>query len=216
MAEIAGCNQSVVEAIRVFMKKRIVSLGLFGMILCGLPAKAGNIVINSSFDSGFLPGWHLSSVNSPWSIDSVDRTGFGNNISNLCGGATCLGPGNGLYQDLLTVPGQSYDLSFWAYFEPGQRINPTQIEELYVTWGGALAIDILNPVVPDDVYAQYFALPLVATSTTTRLQFFGRDDAGAIGMDDVSVTPNPEPSTFLLIGGGLLIFAARRRHLLPK
>ena len=82
-----------------------------------------------------------------------------------------------------------------------------------VTWGGSLAIDILNPAVPDDVYAQYFALPLVATSTTTRLQFFGRDDPGSIGLDDVAVTPNPEPSTFLLIGGALLIFGGRRWHL---
>jgi hypothetical protein len=113
---------------------------------------------------------------------------------------------------LNTTIGARYDLSFWAFFE-----GPT--DEIKVTWGDSTApvtsaitaIDILNPVVPNDVYNQYSVTGLLATSTTTRLQFFGRQDPNLnLGVDDISVVQNPEPSTILLISGGLLLLVGAR------
>jgi len=104
-------------------------------------------------------------------------------------------------------------LSFWAFVEGGL---PGEIDEIKVTWGGSTAIDIVNPAVPDDVYFQYSVSNLLATSSTTRLMFFGREDSnsGILGVDDISVS-TPEPSTFLMISAGLLIVAGlHRRHLI--
>jgi hypothetical protein len=73
-------------------------------------------------------------------------------------------------------------------------------------------LDILNPAVPDDVYFQYSVSNLLATSSTTRLKFFGRDDPGLLSIDDISVS-TPEPSTLLMISAALLILAGLRwRH----
>jgi hypothetical protein len=48
------------------------------------------------------------------------------------------------------------------------------------------------------------SLNLLATSSTTRLKFFGRDDPGLLSIDDISVS-TPEPSTLLMISAALLI-----------
>ena len=70
-------------------------------------------------------------------------------------------------------------------------------------------LDILNPAVPDDVYFQYSVSNLLATTSTTRLKFFGRDDPGILGVDDISVSTS-EPSTLLMISAALLILAGPR------
>jgi len=191
------------------MNVRLISLVLFGITLSAPSAMAGNIVVNPGFESGFLPGWSVNMAStSPWMIDFLPNGGI-RNIDTSCGGAICLDPVSGsfFYQDLPTSIGLTYTLSFWAFFEGFAVGKP---EELKVTWGGTTALDIVNPPVDPDVYNQYSAFDLVATSSTTRLQFFGRDDINQIGVDDISVTANPEPSTFLLISVALLIAAGYR------
>jgi hypothetical protein len=171
-------------------------------------ATAGNIVVNPSFEQGFA-NWTVNNNNpTPWFIDTIPNSGS-LDIATQCGGAACLSSLNGafFYQDLSTIIGDTYNLSFFAYLEG----SPNEIK---VTWGGVTAVDIVNPAVPDDVYTQYSASNLLATTSITRLEFFGRDDPGQMGLDDVSVS-TPEPSTLLLISVALLIGAGLRwRHLI--
>ncbi len=191
------------------MKTRLINLTLFSIAVCAPSAIAANIVVNPGFESGFLPGWVVNNNISPWFIDSVPNSGL-NNIANQCSGPGCLYSLNGafFYQDLPTVIGNTYTLTFWAFFEG----FPGLTDEIKVTWGGNTVLDILNPAVPDDVYFQYSVSDLLATSSTTRLKFFGRDDPGILAVDDVSVS-TPEPSTFLMISAALLILAGlRSRH----
>ena len=172
-------------------------------------ATAGNIVVNPSFEQGSL-GWTV--VNDP--NNQVVMIVMGNSHSGLfeiesqCVGAVCLTPsGQSFYQDLNTVIGMTYNLSFWAFFEGFAAGQPN---ELKVTWGGITALDIVDPAVPNDIYAQYSAPSLLATTPITRLQFFGRQDINiSLGVDDVSVTA-PEPSTLLLFGVALLTLAGLR------
>jgi hypothetical protein len=185
------------------MKVRLLTWALFGITLTAPLAIAGNIVVNPGFELG-LANWHVNNNSTPWFIDFNPHTGV-RDIASPCAGSICLDPVNGafFYQDLPTLIGQTYNLSFWAFFE-----GPT--DEIKVTWGGVMAIDILNPPVPNDVYAQYSTTNLLATSSTTRLQFFGRQDPNQnLGVDDVSVTA-PEPSTLLLFVTALLILAGLR------
>ena len=183
---------------------------LFGMTISAPLATATNIVFNPGFEQGAL-GWTINNSNPmPWFIDTNPHTG-NFDFASPCLGIGCLDPVSGafFYQDLPTVVGQTYSLSFWAFFEGAP-------DEIKVTWGGVTALDIVNPAVPNDVYAQYsINNTLVASSTTTRLEFWGRQDPNQnLGVDDIAVTA-PEPSTFLLFGAALLIAAgACWRHLI--
>ncbi len=182
---------------------------MFGIMLSAPLATAGNIVLNPGFELG-LANWTLDNNATPWFINTQPHNGS-LDIESQCAGAICVDPVNGtfFYQNLSTVIGQTYSLSFWAFFEGAP-------DEIKVTWGGVTALDIVNPVVPNDVYAQYSTTSLLATSTTTQLEFFGRQDPNqSLGVDDVSVVATPEPSTLLLIGVALLIAAGFRwRHLI--
>jgi len=192
------------------MRVRLITWALFGLTISAPLASASNIVFNPGFEQGLL-GWTVNNSNPmPWFIDTNPNTG-NLNIASPCLGIGCVNPVSGafFYQDLPTVIGQTYSLSFFAFFEGAP-------DEIKVTCGGVTALDILNPAVPDDVYAQYsINNTLVASSTTTRLAFFGRQDPNLnLGIDDIAVTA-PEPSTFLLFAAALLIVAgARWRHLI--
>jgi hypothetical protein len=166
---------------------------------------AGNIVVNPGFELG-LANWTLDNNSTPWFIDTNPHSGTFD-IASQCAGAICVDPVNGtfFYQNLPTVIGQTYNLSFWAFFEGAP-------DEIKVTWGGSTALDILNPAVPNDVYAQYSTTNLLATSSTTRLEFFGRQDPNQnLGVDDIVVAATPEPSTLLMISVALAIGAGLRR-----
>jgi hypothetical protein len=186
------------------MRVGLVTSALLVMTLSARSAMATNIVVNPGFEQG-LAGWHVNNNSTPWFIDTIPHSG-NLEIASPCAGAACLDPTNGafFYQDLPTVIGQTYSLSFWAFFE-----GPT--DEIKVTWGGVTALDILNPAVPNDVYAQYsVSNSLLASSGTTRLEFFGRQDPNLnLGVDDIAVTA-PEPSTVLLISVAFLLLAGSR------
>ena len=197
------------------MNVRLFSLALFAITLSPPSVRAGNIVLNPGFESG-LAFWTVNNNSSPaWFPDTFGNSG-NNDIESICAGSNCLDPVKGafFFQNVPTVIGALYNLNFSAFFEVG---TPGQIDEIKVTWGPSTALDIVNPAVPDDTYFQYSASNLLATSTTTRLEFFGREDAigGLQGVTDISVTAAPEPSTLLLISVALAIGAGlRRRHLI--
>ena len=162
-----------------------------------------NIVTNPGFESGST-GWTITG----WFVNDV-RPGNPvgpNEIFTGCVGSGCITtPAAFFFQDLTTVIGQSYTLSFLLYSDAG---TPSQVRAL---WGGATALDIVNPA---DAWTP-FSTTVVATTTTTRLQFNGRHDPAAIFLDDISVdstSPVPEPSAVILSISGLTAVALRIRQ----
>jgi hypothetical protein len=82
-------------------------------------------------------------------------------------------------------------------------------------WGTTTILDVTSTNSADAGYVQ-FTINAVATSTSTQLEFFGRQDPNDMGVDDVCVDLQggacgsattsgvPEPASLLLMGGGLL------------
>lgn len=175
-----------------------------------------NLVNNGDFSSGSTDWTYNSSSDHPWSFGS---NGSYHYASTGCVGAQCITGSTSqqayLYQDLSTNVGDSYTLSF--AFSPNNG-TPNELVSLF---GNTTADDLVNTANTGSMLVTYTISGLVATSTTTELEFLGRQDPGYDLLTYVSVTdngsgvpsPTPEPGTMMMVGTGLFSLAgvARRR-----
>jgi hypothetical protein len=174
----------------------------------GIPAVAGNIVVNPGFESA-LAGWTASQ---DWGSGNFAVHTGSLEAFTQCVGAACIStPTSFLYQDLATVATQTYALTFWYRFQgPSGTLN---INELQTLAGGVIVSDLVDQPNNGGVYQEGLTT-FVANGPTTRIQFDGRNDPSFLIIDDVcvdvnggacgSVATTPEPSTGLLSGLSLL------------
>lgn len=199
-------------------------------------AFGGSIVINGDFETGDFTGWTTSVIDTgpAWYINLTPHTGS-YAAATACVGNSCIygttAQQAALWQTLPTITGDSYTLSFW--YNPGYAGSSGQVEELLVQWGGTGVIDLvqfgsgggatqglqaqalqLTPTTPGIGYNQYIVTGLTATSTSTVLNFLGRQDPSVDNLDDIIVTDTtgtvPEPASYLLAAAGLLALGAAK------
>ncbi len=145
-----------------------------------------NIVKNGGFEQGDFTDWIQSGNTSNTGVNGTSA--FSGSFGAFAGPVGSLGF---LTQSLDTVAGATYDLSFFMHADgtmsPGP--NPPGTIDFQVFWNGAL---IFETFTPPGSYTQFSFNSLLATGSTTDLQFGFQNDTGFFHLDDVTVFGVPE------------------------
>lgn len=175
-------------------------------------ASAGNLVQNGSFETGNFSGWTLSGDTSNVGVCNVSTCpgNFAPEDGNYAAYFGPVGDYAHLSQEITTMPGQQYTLSFYLADPSGGTPNYFSVQfgsaQFSVTnFGAAFGW-------------QKFELTTTATSSQTLVAFTFRQDPAYWFLDNVQVNgggqgTTPEPGTLALFGSGALGLAgfARRR-----
>ena len=165
-------------------------------------APATIMVLNASYTepdgaSGLTLNFHPQD-----GLQSVDLTGEGNQ-----------GTTNGIKQSVTTTPGSVYDISFWLGHQysaaPGYTLGPSSLA-LYID--GALVGTYDNSLNTfEDVTWSSFSYKFTAASPSTVVAFLNNTSAGNnyVGLDNVSLTSVPEPSSLIFLAVGMTLLASR-------
>jgi hypothetical protein len=164
------------------------------------PASGENLLVNGSFEAstvkaswfagfGAIPGWTAVSGGTIelWNNLNGVKATDGNNFGEL----DYMGANDGLYQNVRTVQGQSYDLSIDARSRPGSTAATCSMD---ILWN-----DTLVARVPPGNSWQTYNFTVTGTGGSDRLTIRevagqGGDGLGAM-YDNVSLTAKPAATT---------------------
>ncbi|MGA3082007.1 MAG: PEP-CTERM sorting domain-containing protein [Terracidiphilus sp.] len=224
---------SVPKNLRLARSLPLVVAAMAAVLSLGATAHAGNIVSDPGFESAgggntyyaaqSIDGgsWIVGGGASTVYIDNLDPYVYdGNNSANLT--AFTAYASSSLYQNLTTVVGQLYSVNFWANSDSPNTLSLTENGLAISGLPGSVADngfpDQVDPLGNSSLFVEYSGL-FVATSTTTDLMFTAYANPtlaeleagdGSVVIDDVNVSPTPEPGSIVLmltgiVGLGLLI-----------
>jgi hypothetical protein len=175
---------------------------------------AGDQVQNGGFETGDFTGWTQfgdTSFNGVCSVSTCPG-GYAPYAGTYAGFFGPVGDTGGIYQDITTVPGQDYTISFYLALPVGGTPNSFEVQF------GAAIFTLTNS--PGTFDWTLFQINDMATDTTTRLTFTFRNDPNYWFLDNVSLSggggTTPEPGTLVLFGSGLLGLAGVIRRKLNR
>jgi hypothetical protein len=158
----------------------------FGATISSNAALTISLVQNGGFEDGNLTGWTESTNNEYISVNSdyVYSGAYGLEAGPV-------GSLGYISQSILTVPAQAYLLSFWLDSPDGDTPN-----EFQVGWDGDTLFDQVN--MPETGWTNMQFI-VVATGTTSVLEFGFQNDPGYFGLDNVTLTPVTGPTVWISV-----------------
>jgi hypothetical protein len=199
-----------------FWKSRLCAVSLLSLAT-SLASQAANIVTNPGFESG-TTGWTFGTN---FFVSSPGNAGSSSAQTGCVGTAALSDPNCEISQILTTAPGAMYNLSFFV------TENDGPVSEMVIDWDGTQIADVVNPNncnscggVGNSPWLQFTFNNLLASTGSTLLQVFGRDDPNTIYFTDFDVEQQPaggvpEPASFYVVGAslaGLWWLGGRRRN----
>ena len=170
----------------------------FSLTLAASSAQA-QLLANSGFEAG-LASWNTSAFLLEGYDYGVGDTAHSGALAFYGGGVQS--PGF-LFQSFATLTGQDYRVSFWV------RSDGYTPNELTVRLNGVT----LYTATDDLLHGfQQVQVGFRATGSSTELRFGIRNDSGFLWLDDIGVSPVPEPASAALFAIGVAAFAALRRR----
>ncbi|MGC2111857.1 MAG: PEP-CTERM sorting domain-containing protein [Candidatus Korobacteraceae bacterium] len=185
------------------LKPLLVVLAL--CLLVSAPTFAQNLVSNGSFETGDFTSWGTTGN---FEFSTVTSGAFyvytGAEDGNFYGTFGPVGSLGGITQSLTTTAGTGYNFSFWLN---AVGDDPSAFQAL---WDGSPVLAMSDPTT-GGVWTQY-SFHETGTGHDT-IEFDFQDDPAYIALDNVVVSSSatststgttPEPSSFILLGTGVL------------
>jgi hypothetical protein len=166
--------------------------------------------------SSTITGWTVVNdqmawitAGNPWGLSAQDGDFFLDLTAYPTGA-----PFGGVAQDIPTVPGQQYSLSFYLGSYTQRWGGPPV--SISVSAGGTSETFTVSTTSDESTWTP-FSTAFTALSPNTTISLTGSAGVQYIGLDNVSVEPIgtqaiPEPATYVLICSGLVVFATFRRR----
>jgi hypothetical protein len=207
------------SALYLFMRKLFWLIGfVLTTFLVGEQARAAsvcanplNVVVNCGFETGNLSGWTLLGDTNGGGVDAFDA--HSGNFGAFLAGFGSPAAGNTNYSDLrqilTTNIGQVYSLRYYTAYVPSATVRPDNT--FFAEIGGNKIASSVQSNVASAPWTLDGSFLFTATSSQTQLDFFAEDANFFFSLDDVSVTPLPEPASLLLMLAGFAGLYALRR-----
>lgn len=213
------------------MKNRLQAALVMALFATGASAA---IVVNGNFDGSTYVGPNGDIVPTGWTVGPPGSVSDSKvNVESTTNPPTFLGPESGadyvrfqspstngrdcLYQDLTTVGGQQYVVSFWVAITSTSAGNNLGLD---VEWDENTANQsqlgnsfYATPSNLGPVNYQQFSFVVKASTNLTRIDFHGIDTNGSILLDNVQIASAPEPLSLVLFASGLLLFRLKRKRI---